>query len=94
MGAEQAAKTMTNVTGAAMKRKTGEVDQEKLDAMEEKIVDTFEGQMDVFTTSARLLDDGVIDPRETRSVLAYVLSVCRDAERREPHPMQFGVARP
>ncbi|WP_417546960.1 acyl-CoA carboxylase subunit beta [Marinobacter segnicrescens] len=94
MGAEQAAKTMTNVTEAAMKRKTGEVDHDKLAAMEKKIVDTFESQMDVFTTSARLLDDGVIDPRETRSVLSYVLSVCRDAERREPHKMQFGVARP
>ncbi|MCK7542749.1 acyl-CoA carboxylase subunit beta [Marinobacter bryozoorum] len=94
MGAEQAAKTMTNVTEAAMKRKTGEVDHDKLAAMEKKIVDTFESQMDVFTTSARLLDDGVIDPRETRSVLSYVLSVCRDAERREPQKMQFGVARP
>ena len=94
MGAEQAAKTMTNVTEAAMKRKTGEVDHDKLAAMEKKIIDTFESQMDVFTTSARLLDDGVIDPRETRSVLSYVLSVCRDAERREPHRMQFGVARP
>ncbi|MFL1483194.1 acyl-CoA carboxylase subunit beta [Marinobacter sp. LN3S78] len=94
MGAEQAAKTMTNVTEAAMMRKTGEVDHDRLAAMEKKIIDTFESQMDVFTTSARLLDDGVIDPRETRSVLAYVLSVCRDAERREPHAMQFGVARP
>ncbi|SFR68195.1 geranyl-CoA carboxylase beta subunit [Marinobacter daqiaonensis] len=94
MGAEQAAKTMTNVTEAAMMRKTGEVDHERLAAMEKKIIDTFESQMDVFTTSARLLDDGVIDPRETRSVLSYVLSICRDAERREPHRMQFGVARP
>lgn len=94
MGAEQAAKTMTNVTEAAMLRKTGQVDRERLDAMEKKIIDTFESQMDVFTTSARMLDDGVIDPTETRSVLAYVLSVCRDAEKREPVKMQFGVARP
>jgi geranyl-CoA carboxylase beta subunit len=94
MGPEQAAGTMTNVTSAAMMRKTGEVDQGKLDAMEKKIIDTFESQMDVFTTSARLLDDGVIDPTETRSVLAYVLSVCRESEQRQPQLMQFGVARP
>lgn len=94
MGAEQAAKTMVNVTEAAMMRKTGEVDHDRLAAMEKMIVDTFEGQMDVFTTSARLLDDGVIDPRETRSVLSYVLSVCRDEAQRKPHQMQFGVARP
>jgi len=62
--------------------------------MEKKIIDTFKSQMDVFTTSARLLDDGVIDPTETRSVLAYVLSVCRESEQRQPQMMQFGVARP
>lgn len=94
MGAEQAAKTMVNVTEAGMMRKTGEVDHAKLADLEKKIIDTFESQMDVFATSAQLLDDGVIDPRETRSVLAYVLSVCRDAARRDPYKMQFGVARP
>jgi geranyl-CoA carboxylase beta subunit len=50
--------------------------------------------MDVFTTSARLLDDGVIDPRDSRAVLAEALATCREAERRRPVPMQFSVARP
>ena len=63
-------------------------------ALKQKIVDNFERQMDVFTTSAHLLDDGVIDPRDPRAVLSYVLSVCREAEQREPHKMQFSVARP
>lgn len=93
MGGEQAARTMVIVTEAAMRRK-GEVDQAKLDAMEKRIVDHFDSQMSVFTTSARLLDDGVIDPRDTRTVLAKVLSICRDAEAREPQKMQFSVARP
>ncbi|MEJ8825003.1 acyl-CoA carboxylase subunit beta [Variovorax humicola] len=93
MGGEQAAKTMVIVTEAAMKRK-GEVDQARLDAMEKRIVDHFDSQMSVFTTSARMLDDGVIDPRDTREVLSKVLSICRDAELREPQKMQFSVARP
>lgn len=93
MGAEQAAKTMVMVTEAAMKRK-GEVDQARLDALEQRIVEHFESQMSVFTTSARLLDDGVIDPRDTRAVLGQVLAVCREAESRRPQPMQFCVARP
>jgi geranyl-CoA carboxylase beta subunit len=76
-----------------MKRK-GEVDQEKLESLRQKIVDNFDRQMDVFTTSAHVLDDGVIDPRDTRSVLSYVLSICREAQVRDPHPMQFSVARP
>jgi geranyl-CoA carboxylase beta subunit len=93
MGGEQAAKTMVIVTEAAMKRK-GEVDQAKLDDLERRIIDRFDGQMSVFTTSARVLDDGVIDPRDTRAVLAKVLAICREAELRQPQAMQFSVARP
>ena len=94
MGGEQAAQTMVNVTEAAMRRKGGEVDRAKLAEMERRIIDRFDSQMSVFTTSARMLDDAVIDPRDTREVLARVLSICRDAELRQPQPMQFAVARP
>ena len=94
MGGEQAAQTMVNVTEAAMKRKGTEVDREKLAEMERRIVDRFDSQMSVFTTSAHLLDDGVIDPRDTREMLVKVLSICRDAEVRQPQKMQFSVARP
>ncbi|MDL9997732.1 acyl-CoA carboxylase subunit beta [Variovorax sp. J22P240] len=93
MGGEQAAKTMAIVTEAAMRRK-GEVDQAKLDELERRIIDRFDSQMSVFTTSARVLDDGVIDPRDTRAVLAKVLAICREAELRQPQAMQFSVARP
>jgi len=85
---------MTIVTEAAMKRKGGEVDQAKIDELKRAIIDQFERQMSVFVTSAQLLDDGVIDRRDTRAVLAKVLSVCREAEARQPQPMQFSVARP
>ena len=94
MGGEQAAGTMVIVTEAAMRRKTGEVDQAKLDAMREAIIERFDRQMSVFTTSAQLLDDGVIDPRDTRAVLSKVLAVCREADARDPQKMQFAVARP
>jgi len=93
MGGEQAAKTMAIVTEAAMKRK-GAVDQAALDDLQQRIIERFDSQMSVFVTSARLLDDGVIDPRDTRSVLALVLAVCRQADARQPQPMQFSVARP
>ena len=58
------------------------------------VVDVFDRQMDVFATSARVLDDGVIDPRDTRTVLATVLATCRDGDRRTPNRTQFSVARP
>ena len=94
MGGEQAARTMAIVTEAAMKRNGGAVDQAKLDELQANIIERFERQMSVFVTSAQVLDDGVIDPRDSRAVLAKVLSICRQAELRQPQAMQFSVARP
>jgi geranyl-CoA carboxylase beta subunit len=94
MGGEQAAETMAIVTEAAALRRGKPIEQDRLDAMKAQIIGVFDGQMDVFATSARVLDDGVIDPRDTRAVLAQVLSICREAELRTPQPMQFSVARP
>ncbi|MGY3449575.1 acyl-CoA carboxylase subunit beta [Bradyrhizobium sp. USDA 4353] len=94
MGGEQAAETMAIVTEAAAARRGKPVEREKLEAMKAEIIGVFDSQMDVFATSARVLDDGVIDPRDTRAVLAEVLSICREAEAREPQRMQFSVARP
>ena len=94
MGGEQAAKTMAIVTEAAMQRKGGVVDQSVLDDLQQRIIDRFDRQMSVFVTSAHVLDDGVIDPRDTRAVLAKTLAICREADARQPHEMQFSVARP
>jgi len=41
-----------------------------------------------------MLDDGIIDPRDTRNVIGLALSICKDADARALRPMQFGVARP
>ena len=94
MGPEQAATTMAIVMEAGMRRKQQAVDERKIAELRKAIVDTFERQTSVFTTSALLLDDGVIDPRDTRAVLACALAVCRDAAARPRRPIQFGVARP
>ena len=93
MGGEQAARTMGIVTEAAMRRK-GEVDHAKIAALEAGIQQRFDAQMSVFTTSALGLDDGVIDPRHTRAVLALTLAVCREGDARQPQRMPFSVARP
>jgi len=94
MGAEQAANTMAIVMEGSMRRKGLDVDQGAIEAMRAKVIDTFERQSDAFAISGRLLDDGVIDPRDTRKVLALALSVCEEGRRRKLRPIQFGVARP
>jgi geranyl-CoA carboxylase beta subunit len=94
MGGEQAANTMASVMEGSMRRKGLEVNHAAIEAMRAKVIETFEQQAGAFTISGRLLDDGVIDPRDTRRVLASVLSVCAEARQRKLHPVQFGVARP
>ena len=93
MGGEQAAMTMRLVIEAKLKRGGGDVDTAQLDALEKQIIDTFDRQSSACYTSGRLLDDGIIDPRDTRKVLAYVLSICREADARALRPVQFAVAR-
>jgi geranyl-CoA carboxylase beta subunit len=93
MGGEQAAQTMRSVAEGAAARKGVAPDAAALDAQSTKIVEMFERQADAFYTSGLLLDDGVIDPRDTRAVLVECLRMCRAAEAQALRPMQFGVAR-
>ncbi len=94
MGGEQAAGTMEEVQKARAERAGQPVDQARLDAMKARIVETFNSQMSALHTSARLLDDGIIDPRDTRELLAELMRICREADRRKPNRIQFAVARP
>ena len=93
MGGEQAARTMQIVTEAGLARKGIAPDPVQSKSQFDKIVAMFEAQADAFYTSGLLLDDGVIDPRDTRAVLAFCLDTCAEAEQKQLRPMQFGVAR-
>ena len=93
MGAQQAARTMQIVADAALARKGLMPDAEKSQQQFDRIVQMFEAQADVATTSGLLLDDGVIDPRDTRDVLRQCLDMEADAQARPLNAMQFGVAR-
>ena len=93
MGGEQAARTMQIVAEAGMARRGIAPDPVQSQAQFDKIVSVFESQADAFYTSGLLLDDGVIDPRDTRSILAFCLDTIAEAAARELRPMQFGVAR-
>ena len=80
---------------AAVARARGlEPDRAQIDGLRGKIVETFERQTSAFYTSGRMLDDGVIDPRDTRRVLGFVLSLFRRSDRVALRPLDFGVARP
>lgn len=93
MGPQQAAETMATVMHDAASRKGIAPDLAKIAALKTTITETFERQMSALYTSGLLLDDGIIDPRDTRRVLALCLHLCAQAEQRTLTPMQYGVAR-
>ena len=93
MGGEQAAKVMGIVTRAKMEAMGQNVPDEMIDKMEADIVGRFEAEADSLAATARMFDDGLIDPRDTRRVLGMTLSICEEARRREVCPNTFGVAR-
>ena len=93
MGGEQAAKTMTIVATEGAARRGEILDPVEIKAQEDRIIDHFGAQADAFTTSGLQLDDGVIDPRDSRKVLGFCLATCAEAAARQLHPVSFGTAR-
>ncbi len=93
MGGEQAAKVMAIVTEEKLRREGKPVDREKLEAMEQEIIRRIDGESLALYATARLWDDGLIDPRDSRKVLALCLSICREAGIRPLKPSTFGVGR-
>lgn len=93
MGGEQAAKTMSEVFRAGAARKGREVDEDMLAAQEARVISHYDKQTDAFYTSGRMLDDGLIDPRDSRQVIAMALQTCWEGRHRAVSPNAFGVAR-
>jgi geranyl-CoA carboxylase beta subunit len=84
---------MAIVMEEGARRKGAALAQQTVAGMRARIIETFERQQSAFYTSGLLLDDGVIDPRDTRRVVALALSLCDEAARRALRPLSFGVAR-
>ncbi len=93
MGPEQAAMTMRIVAETAAERKGITLSEEAVSGTQRQITELLERQSDAFYTSGRGIDDGVIDPRDTRRVLAFLLSTAAEAEQLTLRPVSFGVAR-
>ncbi|MCA0203017.1 MAG: acyl-CoA carboxylase subunit beta [Proteobacteria bacterium] len=92
MGPAQAGQVMRIVTEAAMQR-AGAVDAAKLDALEQGTATMLAEATTALASSARLEDDGIIDPRQTREILGLVLGLIASEGARVTRPSTFGVAR-
>ena len=90
MGGEQAAGVLATVKRDAIERSGGEWSQDDEAVFKRPTVEMFERQSHPLYASARLWDDGVIDPRKARDVLALSLSAALNAPIEET---RFGVFR-
>jgi len=93
MGGAQAAKVMEIVTRGKMERAGMPVNDAMLEGMSAEIRKRLDAESTVLFGTARLWDDGIIDPRDTRRVLSLCLDLAREADQRQLRPNTFGIAR-
>jgi len=74
MGGEQAADVLATVKEQQLARKGQTMTKEEIDALRNPILEKYSKESSAYYSSARLWDDGVIDPRDSRKVLAMALA--------------------
>jgi acetyl-CoA carboxylase carboxyltransferase component len=90
MGAEQAAQVLVSVKEEQLLRAHKQLSAEEREAIRAPILEKYEREGSAYYSTARLWDDGVLDPLETRDTLGLALSVVTAAPR---PPGKFGVFR-
>jgi len=90
MGGEQAASVLATIKREALERGGGTLSDAEEEQLKAPIREQFERQGHPYYASARLWDDGVIDPLDTRRVLGLALALTKSQEVR---PTRFGVFR-
>ena len=90
MGGEQAAGVMAEVNMNAAKAQGKNLSEKEIMKIKQPILDLFEEKSSALFASAHLWDDGIIDPRKTRDVVALSLETALNAPIEET---KFGVFR-
>ena len=90
MGGEQAASVLATVKRDQLEARGEEWPADEEEAFKAPIRAQYERQGNAYYATARLWDDGVIDPMDTRQVLGLALTACANAPLGDP---QFGVFR-
>ena len=93
MGAAQAAKVMEIVGRAKLERAGQPANEAALAAMSEGLRLRLERESTALFGTARMWDDGIIDPRDTRRILGLCLDIAAEGAARTLRPNTFGVAR-
>ena len=77
MGGEQAASVLSSVKIAQLEKQGKKLSEKEIEAIKKPIINRYEEEGSPYFSTARLWDDGVIDPRQTRQVVGLALDACR-----------------
>jgi acetyl-CoA carboxylase carboxyltransferase component len=90
MGGEQAAGVLTDIRRDAARKQGIDLDESKLVAIKNEVQQRYEEEASPYYATARLWDDGIIDPRQTRQVVGLALATTLNAPI---PPTDYGVLR-
>ncbi len=93
MGGEQAGKVMRLISEARAKQKGEPIDEQKLGSLERETAEALNATSTALYGSSHLWDDGIIDPRDTRKTLGFLLHVRRLSEKQNLRAQSFGIGR-
>ena len=93
MGAAQAGKVLRIVAESKQQAAGQTPDPAMLDFLEQSTQQKLAQQSTALFNTAMLHDDGIIDPRDTRELLIFLLQTIEEGRQRVLHPTRFGVAR-
>lgn len=93
MGGAQAGKVLRIVTEEKQLKMGQEPDQKMLDQIEQMTAAKLEAGSTALFGTARIWDDGLIDPRDTRKLMVMLLDLCDEEKRRTLQGNSFGVSR-
>jgi geranyl-CoA carboxylase beta subunit len=93
MGGAQAGKVLRIITEEKHLKMGQTADPKMLDMIEMATAQKLDSQSTALHVTASLWDDGLIDPRDTRALLGFLLDICAEAAARPLKSNTFGVAR-
>ncbi len=93
MGGAQAGKVLRIVTEEKQLKMGQEPDEKMLDQIEQMTAAKLEAGSTALFGTARIWDDGLIDPRDTRKLMVMLLDMCDEEKHRSLQGNSFGVSR-
>ena len=90
MGGEQASNVLIQVKEEQLKAQGKELDPEDREKLRNSILEKYALEGSAYYSTARLWDDGIIDPTDTRKVIAMGIAASLNSKYPEP---KFGIFR-